>query len=150
MSKGVRHFLTKAIATVGGTGYSPIAPGTLGSLVGLGVAWVLSGDPRHQIIGCGVAIVLALWSAGPTARAMKDPDPRPVVIDEVAGMMAAAALLPVSARSYLVAFLLFRVLDIAKPPPLRQVQRLPGSWGILLDDLGAGLAAHLLTRLIIR
>ncbi len=139
----------KTIATVGGLGYSPIAPGTLGSAVGLGIAFVLSGNLFQQIVGALVAMVLALWSAGPTARAMGQPDPKPIIIDEVAGMMITLISLPVSKRVYLGGFLLFRFLDIVKPPPLRQLQRLPGSWGILLDDLGAGLAANLILRLIL-
>ena len=140
----------RAIATVGGLGRSPIGPGTLGSLLGLGIAWVLRGSLLQQGIGFLVAAGLALWSAGPTARAMKDPDPESVIIDEVAGMMLALTGLPVRLNDYLTAFLFFRFLDIVKPPPLKQIQRLPGSWGILLDDLGAGLTAQLLTRLILR
>ncbi|MBI3333848.1 MAG: phosphatidylglycerophosphatase A [Candidatus Omnitrophica bacterium] len=140
----------RTIATVGGLGYSPVAPGTLGSLVGLGIAWLLGAAPVQQVVGCSVAIGLTLWSAGPTARAMGKEDPSAVVIDEVAGMMVAVATLPVTVRIYLAGFLLFRLLDVVKPPPLRQLERLPGSWGILLDDLGAGLATNLLLRLALR
>ena len=136
----------RTIATVGGIGCSSIAPGTLGSLVGLGLAWILSAHPAGQIIGCGVAVGLGLWSAGPTAQAMGKRDPSAVVIDEVAGMMVALALLPLNWRIYLAGFLLFRLLDILKPFPLRSVERLPGSWGIVLDDLLAGLAANLILR----
>ncbi len=136
----------RTIATVCGIGRSPIAPGTLGSAVGLGISAALAIDPRYQITGCFVAIGLALWSAGPTARALKHPDPPSIVIDEVAGMMLALALLPVAWKTYLLAFILFRLLDILKPPPLRQVQRLPGSWGIVLDDLLAGLVTQVTLR----
>ena len=69
-----------------------------------------------------------------------------MVIDEVAGTMVALALLPSDWRIYLAGFLLFRLLDILKPFPLRNVERLPGSWGIVLDDLLAGLAANLILR----
>ena len=139
----------RTIATLGGLGYSPIAPGTLGSAVGLGMAWILSGNPTYQIIGCFAAILLTLLSAGPTAKALGSPDPKPVIIDEVAGMMVGLAGLPVTLPVYLIGFLLFRFLDIVKPPPLKQIQRLPGSWGILLDDLGAGLAANLILRFLL-
>lgn len=139
----------RTIATVGGLGYSPIAPGTLGSAVGLGIMGLLSGDPLHQLLGSLVAVCLALWSAGPTAKAMGKADPPQIVIDEVAGIMVALTALPVTVRVYGLSFLLFRFLDIVKPPPIRQLQRLPGSWGIVLDDLGAGIGTHLLLRAIL-
>ncbi len=136
----------KTIATVCGVGYVPLIPGTLGSAVGLGIFWILSVDPRYQLIGCGIAIVLALWSAGPTAKALGKNDPGPVVIDEVAGMMVALLFLPVTWQVYLAGFVLFRALDILKPGPVRGLEKLPGSWGIVLDDLAAGLIANLLIR----
>lgn len=136
----------RTIATVGGIGFSPVAPGTLASFVGCGIGWILSIDPLYQGIGCAVAIALALWSAGPTARALGLKDPRPIVIDEVAGMMVSVAFLPVSWVAYASAFILFRFLDIGKPPPINRLQNLPGSLGILLDDLAAGLATNLIVR----
>lgn len=138
----------KTIATVGGLGYCPVAPGTLGSAVGLGIVWILAANPVRQLLGCLAAIVLTLLSAGPTAKALGNPDPKPVIIDEVAGMMVGLAGLPVTWPVYLTGFLLFRFLDIVKPPPLKQIQRLPGGWGILLDDVGAGLAANLFLRFL--
>lgn len=136
----------RTIATVCGLGRSPLAPGTLGSLAGLGVIWLLRDSTWLQAAGCGVAIGLALWSAGPTARAMGQEDPRAVVIDELAGIMVALAWLPAQGWIYAAGFALFRVLDIAKPFPIRHLQRLPGSLGIVLDDLVAGLAANLALR----
>ena len=137
----------KTIATVFGIGYIPKIPGTLGSAVGLGIAWLLSANPIQQGIGCLVAIGLALWSAGPTAKELGSRDPHAIVIDEVAGMMVGVFLLPAAGKVYLAAFLLFRLLDVTKPLGIRKLERLPGSWGILLDDLAAGLATNLLLRL---
>ena len=139
----------KTIATVGGLGFCPIAPGTVGSAVGLGIAWILSGSGMQQAIGCLVAIGLALWSAGPTAKAMGDADPRPVIIDEVAGMMVALAALPVRWPVYLAAFVLFRFLDVVKPPPIRRIESLPGSVGIVGDDLVAGLVTNVMVRVLL-
>ncbi len=138
----------RTIATVGGLGYFPVASGTLGSAVGVGLVWILSGSPTQQVVGTFAAIGLGLWSAGPTAKAMKDPDPHPIIIDEVAGMMLALTLLPVRWPIYLTGFLLFRLLDIFKPGPIRWVERLPGSWGIMLDDLLAGLLTNAILHLI--
>lgn len=136
------------IATVGGIGYIPYVPGTAASVVGLGIVWILSAASFQQVMGCLVAIVLALWSAGPTAKAMGTTDPHHIVIDEVAGMMVGVALLPVQWKIYLAAFILFRLLDVIKPFPLRRLEKLPGSWGILLDDLGAGLLTQLILRFL--
>lgn len=139
----------KTIATVFGLGYAPKIPGTVGSAVGLGVAWILGAAPVAQLIGTGVTLLLALWAAGPVARGMGEADPRPVIIDELAGMMAALALLPISGSIYLAGFLLFRLLDITKPLGIRRLERLPGSWGIVLDDLAAGLVVNGLLRLVL-
>lgn len=138
----------RTIATVFGIGTLPRLPGAAGSLFGLGVAWLLRDDWRYQAAAVLVAIVLALWSAGPTARKMGKEDPSCVVIDEVAGMLVAVLGVPFSAKFYWAGFLLFRFFDIVKPPPIRQIQRLPGSWGILADDLLAGGAARFCLYLV--
>ncbi|MBI3323013.1 MAG: phosphatidylglycerophosphatase A [Candidatus Omnitrophica bacterium] len=137
----------RAIATVFGLGRIPKIPGTAGSAVGLGLSWLLSADPAQQIAGCAVACGLGLWSAGPTARAMGKPDPGPVIIDEVAGMMLALVTLPVTWQVYLAGFILFRFLDIRKPFGLRRLERLSGSWGIMLDDVAAGAAVNVLLQI---
>lgn len=77
------------------------------------------------------------------------PDPSEVVIDEVVGMMVTLAYLPWSFISIGLGFLLFRVFDIIKPPPARQLERLPGGWGIVMDDVVAGIYANLALRLIL-
>lgn len=136
----------KLIATVFSLGFVPYVPGTAGSLVGLLLAGMLSGNPTCQIAGVLTVSALGFWSAGPAARAMGAKDPRAVIIDEVAGMMLALAALPATWRVYLAGFLLFRFLDIVKPLGLRRVERLPGSWGIMLDDLLAGLLVQVLLR----
>ncbi len=137
----------KTVATVLGVGYIPRIPGTAGSAVGLGIAWALSADPIRQVIGCLAAIGLGLWSAGPTAKSLGSRDPHAIVIDEVAGMMVGVLLLPATWAVYLTGFLLFRFLDVVKPLGIRKLERLPGSWGILLDDLAAGLATNFLLRI---
>ena len=128
-----------AVATLFGIGRVPFMPGTLGSIAGAGISWWLAGQPRLQAAACAAVILLALWSAGSAERILGKKDPSCIVIDEVAGMMVAVLFLPAAGAAYGVGFVLFRFLDIVKPPPLRWFQRLPGSWGILLDDLLAGL-----------
>jgi len=137
----------KAVATCFGVGCLPAAPGTFGSAVGVLFSWLLQRDPVVSLIGLAGVIGLGFWSAGPTARQMGKGDPSCVVIDEVAGMMLALVLLPLRWPVVLAGFLLFRLLDITKPWLIRKAERFPGSAGIMLDDLLAGLAAQLLLRI---
>lgn len=141
-------FPALALATWFGCGYAPIAPGTVGSLGALLPAWLLARYAGWQPLYFGalaLAITLpAVWAAGRTARACGKEDPGLVVVDEVAGQwMALAGAATLDWPAWLGAFLLFRAFDIWKPAPVRQLERLPGGWGVLADDLMAGLYAAL-------
>jgi phosphatidylglycerophosphatase A len=97
-----------------------------------------------------VALFFAgVWAAAVHAAALGAPDPGPVVVDEVCGQLVALALLPAGWLPVAVSFALFRFFDIIKPGPIRRLERLPGGWGIMADDVGAGLAAAVLSRLIL-
>ncbi len=138
----------RLIATWFGCGYSPFAPGTAGSAAAIVIAVLL-----HRYAGFGplgfavLAAVLfgpAVWASGATARALKVKDPSLVVVDEVIGQWIALAGAPrLGWKSYLAAFLFFRLFDIFKPPPARQLESLPGGLGINADDVMAGLYAAL-------
>lgn len=136
------------IATLGGLGDASLAPGTWGSLLAVAALFPL----RETRVPYG-AILLALaaaaiWSSGIVARRMKSTDPARVVIDEAVGMgLVLLAPLPAGWGGPVLAFLLFRLFDILKPPPLRRLERLPGGWGIVLDDVGA--AAYAMATLAI-
>jgi phosphatidylglycerophosphatase A len=132
------------VLSVFGCGFGPLVPGTFGSLVGLALALLVPETAWTAGILGGVAVASALTVLlGPAAaRAAGRKDPQQVVMDEVAGMMLALLLVPApSPAEAACAFLLFRAFDILKPPPGRSLERLPGGWGILLDDLVAGLYA---------
>ena len=135
------------IATLGPLGYVRRLPGTVGSAVGLGIAWLLSPSPAAQAAACAAVIALGVWSSGRASVSLGLKDPPMVIIDEVAGMMLSVALLPATKWVYLAGFLLFRFFDIFKPWPIRRLEQLPGSWGIMADDLLAGLLANGLLRL---
>ena len=96
------------------------------------------------VVSSAIGFALAGWAE----RAAEGKDPRWFVLDEVVGMWVAMWALPGGWASALVAFGLFRVLDIAKPPPVKQSERLLGSGGIMLDDLVAGVLANLVVRLV--
>jgi phosphatidylglycerophosphatase A len=119
-------------------GYSPVAPGTLASLLALLILWVVPFSLRGLVLALLVIVGVGGWSAGRAERLLGRRDPGPVVIDEIAGMFLSALALPRSLGLLLVAFLLFRVFDIAKPFPIRQSEILSGGLGIMLDDLIAG------------
>lgn len=164
-----------AVATCG-VGYLPIAPGTWGSLVGVGVYAAVRGSLLkllfdralefrlnlfhlyYTILACEVLVLLLIcwvgvWAANRTEALVKRKDPGVVVIDEVAGQFI--ALLPVPFLietawwAVIVAFFVFRLFDIIKPYPARRLESLPGGLGIMADDLIAGIYAAAVVALLV-
>ena len=133
------------IASLGGVGRCPWMPGTVGSLVALGVYLMLPLEVGVQLPVVLASLGLGVWSSRVAASVRQQSDPRMVVIDEAVGMWVACFLLPKSLPILLAAFVVFRVLDIVKWFPLNRLERLPGGWGMMADDLAAGL----LTRAVI-
>ena len=138
------------VATGGYAGYAPVAPGTAGSLVGLGVYALVRwcGGPGLETIVLSAVVAVGVWSATVGERYFGKTDPGHVVIDEVAGMLLTLLWLPVTWVGALVGFLAFRVFDIIKPFPAGAAERLPRGWGVMADDLVAGVYAHLVVRLM--
>jgi phosphatidylglycerophosphatase A len=137
--------LVVAIATGVYVGYLPPAPGTLGSLLGLLLLWPLKPGTVQVLVTLfliGVGIVVA----DQAARVIGGQDPPAIVIDEIAGIAVATLLLPPQVQERVVAFVIFRLFDVIKPFPARQAERLPGGFGIVGDDLIAGLYTNLLVR----
>jgi len=142
-----RHSLSVWIATSFGVGYVPVAPGTAGSAVGLAVVIAFrqtSLGPLQTVVclaACtGVLFALGVWSAGKAEKIFGCVDPRQVVIDEVTGQIITFLATPrVTWMGLIVGFILFRGFDIVKPFPARRAERFPGGWGIMLDDVVAGL-----------
>ncbi len=132
------------VATWFGCGLVPAAPGTAGSLAALAIAIALYAGYGS---GRGTFVLLAaillgpgIWAADVIAKRERMQDPRLVVVDEVIGQwITLAGASTQNWKSWLAAFMLFRILDIWKPPPVRQLERLPGGWGIVADDVMAGL-----------
>ena len=120
-------------------GKLPFAPGSWGSLGAL-LLWVLL--PVTFSVHLPVIIilfVLGVYSSNKMAKYLNDHDPSEVVIDEAVGMGISLFMLPHSFGLYLLAFVLFRIFDVLKPSFIYRVQDLPGGWGIMLDDVLAGL-----------
>jgi phosphatidylglycerophosphatase A len=135
------------VATGAGSGYAPIAPGTAGSAVGLLLFWPLSWLPFGWQIGVTAAVfMLGTLAASQVATKVGLKDPGIVVVDEVVGMWVSLLFLPLTPITAALGFLLFRLMDVLKPWPARDFERLPGGWGIMMDDVMAGLYANLLLR----
>lgn len=138
-------------ATIGPVGFAPIAPGTAGSVVGLMLFWVVRSAGSMWL---EVTVLLAVTAVGVAAAYAAETryrrrDPGLVVIDEVAGMLVTLLAVPVGLAGAVVGFLAFRLFDIVKPFPARQAERLPGGWGVMTDDLVAGVYAQGLLRLLL-
>lgn len=141
-------------ATGCGVGRLPGAPGTWASLVtagaGLGLYSGLPGlAPWLHGIGLVLLLPLAVWAAGRTADWLGERDPHCVVIDEVVGQGVALLALPLGGGWFLLSLAAFRCFDILKPPPIRRLEKIPGGWGIVLDDIMAGAYAWLVVQLLI-
>jgi phosphatidylglycerophosphatase A len=131
------------IATVCGIGYAPAAPGTFGSAAGLALtvaAGLWLGVPAW--LTAAAIAVPAVWASDKFARHTAHKDPQTVVIDEVVGQAIAMAGAAVwNWKTYIAAFVLFRLFDIVKPFPAGRLENLPGGWGIVADDAMAGVYA---------
>jgi phosphatidylglycerophosphatase A len=144
---GALSALAHLVATGLGSGYSPFAPGTAGSAVGLALFWPLAGLPLVPLLGVVALVAVAgVAAGGHVARRAGRKDPGLVVIDEVVGMWVTLLGLPFNPLTAALGFLAFRAMDIVKPYPARQLEGLPGGVGIMADDVMAGIYANLLLR----
>src|SRR5262245_45851397 len=143
------------VATCAGLGHLRPGPGTWTSAVTLLLWWAIARELRPQwqaLAAAAIALLLTavgIPAATSLARSQGKPDPSIVVIDEAAGQMLALVAVPLQWKYLLVSFILFRGFDIFKPPPLRRLEKLPGGWGITLDDVGAGLYALAVLQLLV-
>ena len=124
-----------------GCGLSPIAPGTVGTLLGVGLYWLLADfDVAVYVVIVLGLIVIGILTAAYTSRALEAQDPSAIVIDEVVGILVACIALPESFVWLVLAFVLFRAFDILKPWPIAWIDRYGvGGVGIVGDDLLAGV-----------
>ena len=144
--------LAVLICTFGGIGYSPVAPGTAGSLAGLVLYGIFRWAGITPAVEAAIIVALVLagaWSGTIAERHFGTTDPSAGVIDEVAGMLVTLYLLPVTWTLAVAGFLLFRLLDVIKPFPARRFEALHGGWGMMADDLMAAVYANLALRLLL-
>jgi len=144
------------LATVFGIGRLNPGPGSWGSaatvLLWSAVAYALPTSLRTPVLVAAAVLValIGIPAATQVARASATKDPQFVVIDEVAGQLIALIAVPLAWKTFLAGFILFRAFDIFKPPPVRQLEKLPEGTGIVLDDVAAGFYALLVMQIRLR
>ena len=145
--RSVADRAARLIATCGGLGYAPVAPGTVASLPIALLVWAIAPSDRWLLLAAVLVTALGIWAAGREEARVGTHDPRSIVVDEAAGMLVACLGQPRTLLWTVGLFLLFRVFDVWKPLGIRPLQALPGGWGIVVDDLLAGAYANLLGQL---
>ncbi len=142
--------LARFVATAGFVGHAPLAPGTAGSLVALPIAWLVF--PRLSPHGLVLVLLcifgIAVWAADQQVSG-EQKDPQHVVIDEVVGQMVTLLFVPSTPFAWATGFVLFRLFDVVKPFPARQSEQLASGWGIVMDDVIAGIYANMALRILI-
>ena len=137
------------IATLFGLGYVPFAPGTIGTLVALPFCLFLHRFPVAYILTFLVLFVLGVISSDIVEKNTGTEDPTQVIIDEAACIFVAFFMVPLSLPIIIIGFIAFRLLDIFKVPPMKSAAKVGGGWGIMLDDLIAGLYTNLILQIIV-
>lgn len=134
-----------------GLGYAPVAAGTFGTLAGIPAYWLLAKlPPLLWLLTVLALFFLSCWAAGEAGRIYGVVDDGRIVIDELIGYLVTIALLPFTWKTAILGFLLFRVFDILKPQPARFCdKKIKNGYGVVLDDVVAGLYAALALRLIL-
>ncbi|MGB2599434.1 MAG: phosphatidylglycerophosphatase A [Candidatus Omnitrophota bacterium] len=138
------------IATVLGLGYFPIAPGTVGSFAGLLLCLLL-----HKYVILYIIIFIILFAAGviTSGKVEKESgqkDPSYVIIDEFACIFLVFLLIPLKPLYVITGFIIYRIIDITKPPPIRLLEKREGGWGIMLDDALAAIYTNILLQILTR
>lgn len=150
MSIFQRQLIIKFLASGFYTGYFPVAPGTIGSLVGILACFLLQYVPfTTYAIVVILTLIAGIYISGEAEKIYQKKDSSHIVIDEIAGIFFTFIYLPKGISFLLPGFVAFRFFDILKPFPIRLIdEKIKGGWGIMLDDVLAGIFANILIRLI--
>jgi len=141
----LKNFLVITIATGFGLGYSPVAPGTAGSVLGLALGYILMRMGVAWHVGLtAIIFVVGVWAAGEAEALFGQKDSGKIVVDEVVGMSLSLLLMPATALYLVAGFAFFRFFDILKPFPVNRIDRkVGGGFGVMLDDVAAGIYANI-------
>jgi len=145
-------FTAKAISTCLGIGYIQKGAGTVAALAGC-IAWYFTGargaDGWMNIISIVIILLIGAWSATVVEKQWGH-DSNRIVVDELLGMCISLFLIPISWKYIATAFILFRFFDIAKPLYIRKAEALPGGWGVMADDVLAGIYSNILLQIVVK
>ena len=132
-------------------GFLPVIPGTWGTLAAIpAVILAHKGGPTSQLLSAVVFVFFAVWVAGKAEVLLSTRDARPIVIDEMAGFVISLIWLPLSPLIACLGFVLFRLFDIVKPPPIGFLdKRLQSGWGVVMDDVVAGVYTNFCLRIFL-
>ncbi len=138
------------LAAWGPCGFSPVAPGTVGTLGAVPLAWALTalGWPAY-LLATAVLLGLGIVAAGRAGRYWGVVDASPIVVDEVVGYLLTMAFVPFNWLTALMGFVLFRLLDILKPWPVSALDRIKSGLGVMLDDVGAGVLGCIAMQIVL-
>jgi phosphatidylglycerophosphatase A len=134
------------------TGYFPVASGTVGTLLGVAIVWLWQGLPISlQVVMCLALGAVGVWASEQAGTIFRNADSSRITIDEIVGFMVTMIGVPVTMYWIVWGFLLFRFFDIIKFPPANLFdERMKNGWGVMLDDVTAGIYSNILLHLMIR
>lgn len=147
------NFFSKFISTLFGIGYFPKAPGTMGTAFAAVLYYVfIKFGWENSWLSLAYTLALALVSVFLITKAEKDlgHDSGSIVIDELIGYFIAVMFLPQNLMVVISAFILFRIFDIFKPEPVKVLEKLPAGWGVMADDIMAGIYANVVLQILVR
>jgi len=137
-------------ATFFGIGYFPGIPGTAATAAGVALAFLLKGQALAYAAVVFVLLALGVWSSGRLEKTLNRKDPGIVVIDEVVGILIALAGVPLTWPVAISGFFLFRAFDMFKIYPVNRLEAMPGGWGVMLDDVMAGVYTNIVLSIAVR
>lgn len=150
------QWVHKLLATGFGAGYSPVAPGTAGAVVALVIIGLMQHagifSHIHYSLGLGILILVFLTIGVKVSNLLETywgKDPSKIVIDEMVGVWIALLFTPYGWKIIISGFVLFRIFDIWKPLGIRRMENLPGGWGVMMDDVVAGVYSNLVLQVIL-
>ena len=142
--------IAKLFATFFYLGYFPFAPGTVGTLGAIVLFYLLSGlSFTFYLLFLLIFIVFSIWVSDVSSKNSAESDPKYVVVDEVCGFLVSMMLIPANLMFIVLGFLIFRFFDVLKPPPLKNLERLPGGYGIVADDIAAGIYTNIVLHFVV-
>lgn len=146
---GFKEKILKNIATLTFVGYSPIAPGTAGTLVTIIFIYLFKPSTPMLLLLIVISFIIGVTASGSAEKTFQKKDCSHIIIDEFVGTLITVLFLPQTTVNLILAFLFFRVFDIVKPPPARQFEDLfKGGLGVMMDDVAAGIYANIAVHLI--